>query len=279
MSKRIKVALFGTCRLTNIRRNYSCTDFDNAISFVHSTKEIIQLIKFITKQIEVPDTINRFCFRTGILNRKPVSYSDLFLSEFNEADLFVIEISAMKNYLFQGYYLHHLAADRRLEFFSETPEQILRETEVRYQDREEIEKDIAEMMTLVHPRKILIASHINASVETEQQSLRPESGAGIAAGIMRRISAMVTPFFGKDDAMPGSAVIERRAKLISLLREISEEKGIDFFDPTVALSRYREKRILQTELPGLPPGHYTDFGNKVMSRLYAAEIKRIMRCP
>jgi hypothetical protein len=279
MSEKIKVALFGTCRLTNIRRNYRCTDFDNAISFVHSTKEIIQLIKFITKQIELPDTINPFCFRTGILSRKPVPYSDFFLSEFNEADLFVIEISAMKNYLFQGYYLHHLAVDQRLEFFSETPAQILRETEVQYQDRTEIEKDIDEIMTLVHPRKVLIASHINASIGTEQPRLRSGRGSGIAAEIMSRISSFVASFPGKDDAMSHRALIGRRAKLISLLRDICQEKGVDFFDPTVAFSRYREKRILQTELPGLPPGHYTDFGNKVMSRLYAAEIQRIMRCP
>ncbi|MRR15572.1 MAG: hypothetical protein EG826_03830 [Deltaproteobacteria bacterium] len=279
MDKKIKVALFGTCRLTNIRRNYSCTDFDNAISFVHTTREIIQLMKFITKQIEVPDTINPFCFRTGILNRKPVSHSESFLSQFTEADLFVIEISAMKNYVFQGYYLHHLAVDRRLEFASETPEQIVRETEVLYQDREEIEKDIAEIMRLVHPRKILIASHINATIEMGQQSLGAGNEAGLAAGVRRRISSWVAPFFGKDAATPSRTVIGRRARLITLLSDICREKGVDFFDPTVALSRYREKRILQTELPGLPPGHYTDFGNKVMSRLYAEEIRRIMRCP
>jgi hypothetical protein len=71
------------------------------------------------------------------------------------------------------------------------------------------------------------------------------------------------------------ATIGKRAELISLLRQIAQEKGIAFFDPTVVFSGYSQEQILEPELPGLPPGHYTDFGEKIMGHLFAEEIRKI----
>lgn len=273
----MKIALLGTCRIGCIRRHFECTDFDEDISFVHSTKEIIQIIKYITRQIEIPDELNQFCFRRGILNKRPVAYSDRFLSQFNDADMFVIEVCAMRKYLYRGCYLHHLAVDSRLHYYKETPRRILEGTVVLHQDRQEIENDISEIMELVYPRKIMLVSHINATIDT----------AGPRSRLQRVYDATVSVVHGALtlvlNSMPNNEAsrfipIARRAELISLLGEISRGKGIDFFDPTVAFSRYSQKRILQSEEPGLPPGHYTDFGNKVMGRLFAAEIKRMAGC-
>ena len=66
---------------------------------------------------------------------------------------------------------------------------------------------------------------------------------------------------------------------LSVITRDSLEKGIPFLDPSVLLQRYRLERILQIEKSGLPISHYTDFGNKVAGRLYAAEIKKIMGLP
>lgn len=273
----MNVALFGTCRLLSIRHHFGCTDFDDAISYVHSTKEIIQLIKFITKQVEIPETINQFCFRTGILNRQPVAYSNRFLSQFNEADLFVIEICSNKKYIFQDYYLHHLAVDKRLHYCKDTPQQILKGTEVCHQDRQEIRKDISEIMELVRPRKVLLVSHINATIATsEHRSLR-QSVYSAAARMARRVFPCVESPIPKNDSISHITTIGKRAELIELLRTNAQEMRIAFFDPTVAFSRYSQEHILQAEESGLPPGHYTEFGDRVMGRLYDAEIKRIMK--
>ncbi|MBP1709869.1 MAG: hypothetical protein H6Q49_71 [Deltaproteobacteria bacterium] len=271
----VKVALFGTCRIAFTRNHFSCTDFDNAISFVHTTKEILQLFRFISRQIEIPDSVNRYCFRTSLLNRQPVAHSSVFLEQFREADLFVIEICSVTKYLYQGYYMHHLATDRRHEFYKQTPEQIIRETVVSYQDRREIEQDISEIMDFIHPRKMLIVSHVNAPVTADYP-------AGKGKDVMSRIRSRF-PFAANaphDDLSTQVPVnIGRRAALIDLLRAVSQEKGIPFLDPSVLLKRYRLKRILQVEKSGLPISHYTDFGGKVAGRLYAEEIKKIMGLP
>jgi len=275
-NRNMKVALFGTCRLRSIREHFSCTDFDEAISYVHSTKEIIQLIKYITKQIEIPASVSQFCFRRGILNRQPLAYSEQFVQQFNEADLFVIEICAMKKYLYQGHYLHHLAVDKRLHYYKDTTRQVLENTVVQYQDRQEIEKDISEIVDLVHPGKILIVSHINATIDASEQQPSSSRVNNIIAGMARRARSLIRPELPEDPAAPQVAAIGKRTELILLLRDIAQEKRIAFFDPTVVLSQYDQNRVLVSESPGQPPGHYTDFGDQVMGPLYADEIRRIM---
>ena len=276
--RNMKVALFGTCRIAFVRNHFSCTDFDNAISFVHTTKEILQLFRFITRQIEIPDYVSRYCFRTSLLNRRPVAWSGVFLEQFREADLFVIEICSVTKYLYQGYYMHHLATDTRHDFYKQTPEQIIRETVVSYQDRQEIEQDLSEIMDFIYPRKMLIVSHINAPV-TSGYSDPPEGKGKKVMNWIRGWFPFTAATPHEDPSAPVPVNIARRGALIDLLRAVSQEKGIPFLDPSVLLKRYRLKRILQIEKSGLPISHYTDFGNKVAGRLYAAEIKKIMGLP
>lgn len=267
----MKIGLLGTCRLASIRRHYSCANFDDAISFVHSTKEVLQLLRFITRKMEIPDMINRFCFRTSILNRQPVVYSDNYMKQFDETDLFVIEISSMTKYLFQGYYLHHLAVDKLFPFYEKSPQDVLLGTMQEYQERSEIEKDIDDILDLVSPRKVLLVSHINATLDTVEPYSRFSGLNAVANGIHRLLIS--TGLRKGETSFPSP--IEKRIKLIEILRSIARDREIPFFEPTVIFKRYRQKKILQREPPGLPPSHYTDFGNKVMGRLYAEQITRI----
>ena len=273
----MKIALIGTCRISSVRSHFDCTDFDNAISFVHSTKEILQLLRFITRRIEIPDPINRFCFRTAILNRQPVPYSESFLRQFDEADLFVIEICAMRKYMYQGYYLHHLAVDRLFPFYVDSPQDVLLQTTIEHQDRQEIEEDISGIADMLYPRKMMIISHINASIGMDDADLKK---GGLRAAFNRMKCFMIP---SANEAYQGdpklkSATIEKREHLINILQSIAQNKGIHFFDPSIIFKRYRQKKVIQFEKNGLPPSHYTDFGNKVIGRLYAEEIKRIIKC-
>ncbi len=197
------------------------------------------------------------------------------MEQFRQADLFVIEICSVTKYLYQGYYMHHLATDRRHDFYKQTPDQIIRETVVSYQDRQEIEQDISEIMDFIHPRKILIVSHVNAPVTADYPARKGKS-------LMSRIRswfpfAAATSHEDRSTQLPVN--ITRRAALIDLLRIVSREQGIPFLDPSVLLKRYRLKKILQVEKSGMPISHYTDFGGKVAGRLYAEEIKKIMGLP
>jgi hypothetical protein len=146
---------------------------------------------------------------------------------------------------------------------------------VSYQDRQEIEQDISEIMDFIHPRKMLIVSHINAPVTADYPTGR---GKGAMSRILSRFPfAAATSHEDPSARIPVN--ITRRAALIDLLRSISQEKGIPFLDPSVLLKRYRLQRILQVEKSGMPISHYTDFGGKMAGRLYAGEIKKILGLP
>jgi len=267
----MKVALLGTCRLLPVRRHFDCTGFDQDISYVHSTKEILQLLWFITKQIEIPDAVNRFCFRTSILNHRPVPHSQKFVDQFNAADLFVVEVCAQKKYMFDKYVMHHLAVDQRLHYYRDTPKDVRQRTVAVHQGSDEIDEDIDKIVRLVHPRRVLVVSHFNAMV-----NMAPYAAVG-AAGKTRQLFGRLLPFArGRETAPRELTTIKKRADLIRLLGRITEEKNLPFFDPTVTLKDYSQESLLQEEAPGLPPGHYTDFGAEVVGRVLAGEINRVM---
>ena len=61
----MSITLFGTCRLNKI---YNHNNLNNLINYSHSTKEVIQFIKFLKGELSIPKPYNKLCFRTGICN-------------------------------------------------------------------------------------------------------------------------------------------------------------------------------------------------------------------
>lgn len=195
-------------------------NLNEVISYTHSTKEVIQLIKFLKGELIIPTPYNKLCFRAAISENKYIDYNNIYNKIFVDANIFVIEICSNNKYIHNDFYLHHLCVDKRfsfLPFISKTPHEILNNFIIEHQSDEEIENDIFEIKKMLSPKKIIIVSHYNSKIYGEY--------------------------------------INSRNNLINLLDVICKKYDIPFINPTNVLSNYAQEKVVSGDL-----GHYTQFG-------------------
>ena len=53
------ITLFGSCRISLIS---SSNKLNKLINYTHSTKEVIQLIRFLKGELNIPSPYNIYCF-------------------------------------------------------------------------------------------------------------------------------------------------------------------------------------------------------------------------
>ena len=204
----MSITLFGTCRINNILYN---NNLNNYINYTHSTKEVIQLIKFLKGELVIPEPYNKLCFRTAITENKFIYYKDTYNKFFVDTDTFIIEICSSKKYTHNNFYLHHLCVDKRFPGWNKnTPIEILNNFIIEKQSDEEIENDILEIQKMLYPKKIIIVSHYNVK---------------------------------KDDQC-----INSRNHLINLLDNICKKYNITFINPTNVLSSYSQEQVMTSDL-------------------------------
>jgi len=204
----MSVTVFGSCRVSQVENN---TNLNYLLTYTHTTKEVIQFIKFLKGDITIPEPYNRLCFRTAISNRSNIDRDNVYIEKFLNTETFVIEICSRKNYVHNGYYLHDISVNKkRGNWHIYTPPHILQEYTFETQKDEEIESDILEIQRLLHPKKILLVSHYNALLN------------------------------GK--------CIQARDNLIKLLKSICEKHNISFVNPTEVLGAYNQTHVLTTDL-------------------------------
>ncbi len=204
----MSVTLFGSCRLGKIHNN---NNLNNLINFTHSTKEVIQLIKFLKGELSIPKPYNKLCFRTAICENTFIDYNDTYNKLFVNTDVFVIEICSNKKYIHNGFYLHHLCVDKRFATYNNNaPREVLNNFTILKQSDEEIEDDILEIQKMLYPKKIVIVSHYNSKQN------------------------------GK--------YINSRNNLIHLLDSICKKYNIPFINPTIILSNYTQEQVMTNDL-------------------------------
>jgi hypothetical protein len=210
----MKVTSFGSCRTDSVA--YS-SNLSLDISYTHCTKEIIQLIKYINGDIKLENSYDRFCMRKSIMNKESMKYESSFKERFDKTDVFVLEITSMKKYVYKDRYFSHMAVDKRLfdKDYKNTPEHIINETNVILQTDEEIENDILEIQKLVFPRPIIVVSHVNVTYKGNK--------------------------------------LEKRDYLIKLLDKICKNKKIMFINPTKLLSQFEQYDIMEPDLGHFNP--------------------------
>jgi hypothetical protein len=203
------ITIFGSCRI-NIPEGNS---LNKDITHVHNTKETLQLIKFLKGKTTFEKPYDKLCFRTPIISDNPnacIKYTEKYRDIFKSTELFILEISSRKKYTSNNYHLHHLSIDKRLNFYKNTPKNILKDCKIEEQTNNEIKKDILKIRKELYPKKLLIISHINARID------------------------------GK--------VIKKRNELINLVREICTKNKIPFIDPTILLKEHKQKEVLYSDL-------------------------------
>jgi hypothetical protein len=147
----MRVSIFGSYRQQPLLTHYTGTSIQEALTYPHYTKEIIQAIEFC-KGMPVHHT--QHCFRTGILNKRPITNQAELQREYEESDVIVVEIASRISYEWKNLFMHHIASEEQYGFYDRNSiiQHILSD--------EEIEKDICEIKELVFPKKLLIVSHI-----------------------------------------------------------------------------------------------------------------------
>ena len=203
------ITLFGTCRLTNIPNH---NNLNNMLNYTHSTKEVIQLIKFLKGELTISEPYNTLCFRTGIVEKKPIYYDNTYNKLFLDSDTFIIEVCSRKKYIHGGFYLHHLCVDKRFNENNQNNTQIdiFNNHTVEKQSNEEIENDILEIQKLLYPKKIIIVSHYNAKLNGEY--------------------------------------IKDRNDLIHTLETVCKKYNITFVNPTLIMSQFKQEEVLSDDL-------------------------------
>jgi hypothetical protein len=225
----MSITLFGTCRINNINYN---NNLNNLINYPHSTKEVIQFIKFLKGELNFPKPYNKLCFRTAICEDKYIDYDNTYNKLFLDTDIFIIEICSNKKYIHNNFYLHHLCVDERFkgQGYDATPLEILNNFTIEKQSDEEIENDILEIQKMLHPKIIIIVSHYNSKQNGE--------------------------YFNS------------RNNLINLLDTICKKYNIPFINPTIVLSNYSQEEVITEDLghyTDFGSNKFLDFVNKIVS--------------
>ncbi len=204
----MSITLFGTCRINGIRNN---NNLNNLINYTHSTKEVLQQIKFLQGEKSFPSPFNRLCFRSGITENRPIHNDSNYEILFRESTVCVIEICSDKTYVCDDFYLHHLCVDKRFAMYNgNTPKTVLDNFRCIKQTYAEIETDILEIKKLLEPRKIIFVTHYNSKLNGQY--------------------------------------IESRNNLILMLTNICEKYAIPIINPSKVLNEYKQEDVMTNDL-------------------------------
>ena len=205
----MSITVLGSCRVNRIPdRNNLNVD----INYAHSTKEALQLVKFVMGKLDIPSPYSRYCFRTGIIERRDIHISPSMKTMLEASDIVVMEVCSRKKYMYGDFYLHHLSVDKRHpgDWHAATPQWILDGYTTVVQTDDEIAADILEMQTLLTGKTLVIVSHYNAKHNGEY--------------------------------------LESRQSLIKLLGKICEAYDIVFVNPTDVLAGCTQEQVMTADL-------------------------------
>jgi len=207
-SSRQVVTAFGSCRVSYVANN---TRLSDAITYTHTTREVLQLIHFIRGHLMLPPPYDRICFRNGLLRGAPLQWEPVFRDLYEQTDVFVVEVCSRKKYMHGGLCLHDLSVDDRFPNFNRgTPAKILEEFKLEEQTDEEIRQDLLELKATLAPKKMVVVSHYNAKL--------------------------------------GGEYLASRNALVQFLKEVCAENVIPFLDPTEMLSEFSQELMISPDL-------------------------------
>jgi hypothetical protein len=156
----MKITILGSCRQDSLYNKYDITSIKNRISYPHYSIEILEVIQYC-KHGHISPEETKSVFRTPMTEQRRLNYSDRFLTELNETDLFVIEIASKTSYEYNGRFVHQVLHDRQMK-----PGIV-----VRTMSDQEIEADILQMREELNHKPILIVSHISTYENSKRNQL------------------------------------------------------------------------------------------------------------
>ena len=156
----MNITILGSCRQNSIGTLYNITNIKENISYTHNTKEMLEVIKFCKYGNISPDE-TKYIFRTPMKdnrqdkpNNPPIIWNEQIKSDFETSDLFMLEITSIKIYEYNGHYLHHIASDPLYDI------SIRDKIITNIQTKEEVESDILQIKSELNGKPMLIISHM-----------------------------------------------------------------------------------------------------------------------
>ena len=200
--------VFGTCRVNEVKDH---THLNDVLTYSYSTKEIIQLLKFLRGELRIPEPYNRLCFRTAILQNQPLESNEGSKQIFDETSIFVMEVPSSKSYVHNGYYMHSICVDDSV-YRAHTPTEVLDTYTIeRCSLDDELESDLLQICELVKPRPVLFVSHYD----------------------VKRADGEYLP---------------SRHRLIEALERVCGKHGLRLINPTKVLSGYAQEEVMSSDL-------------------------------
>lgn len=193
----MNITLLGSCRI-----DLPSNNLNNLISYVHTTKEILQFIDFLNGKLEVPDDVAKCLFRTAILKDTVIRHQPKFKQAFERSNTVLVEICCQLNYVYDGYYLHLLAANDHFEYQKKTPKYIFEDIRQVNQTDQEIEADIKRIVAKLKGKRVFFVCHY--------------------------------------DAIVNGAPIPRRHHLVRLLERVCKENNYGFINPKEMLTEFSQ---------------------------------------
>jgi len=138
--------IFGSCRQESIYciPEAKVTGIRDNITYTHYTKEVLELIKYCKYgHLSPEETLTSF--RTPILHNRKLYYNNILINNFNNTNVFFIEIASRVSYEYNGVYVHHILSSN---------EELKNNIIIKKHNDEEIE--IKKQLN----RPIIIVSHI-----------------------------------------------------------------------------------------------------------------------
>lgn len=163
------ITILGSCRQQPLSKYFKTTNIQNGVTFPHYTKEILQAAEFCKGVLSMPLDVTQKVFRLGLLTKNTINSSD-FINDFNNTDIFVVEITSRQSYEYEGYYAHWIAYEENEAYgYCNIPdkEKIIK-SELSDQ---EIENDIIKLKNVLSPKKLLIVPHIYTRKEGKRYDL------------------------------------------------------------------------------------------------------------
>ena len=151
----MNITILGSCRQEALSDNpsYRVTSVKDRVSYPHYTKEILEVINFCKYGSLTPEE-TMFTLRTGIIDKKPIKFTQKLQEEFANSTIFVVEIASRKAYEYNNRNVHHVLYDDP-KFNKNFKDKIV----VREQTDEEIEQDIMKIQEELQG-KMIIVGHI-----------------------------------------------------------------------------------------------------------------------
>jgi hypothetical protein len=147
------ITIFGSCRQDSIKKIFNCSDIQEEISYPHYTKEIIQIINYLKyNNLKEEEIIN--IFRTPILKKKNNLNYQKLKNQFDNTDIFILEIASKIYYKWENKYVHHIASEDKYNL------PIKNKIIIDKLTKNEIENDIIMIKKELNNKPILIVSHL-----------------------------------------------------------------------------------------------------------------------